>query len=126
MAKALSWEELRTMAESTTSVVYAEFVDEGFVFIGPVVSFTQEGGFAAFKLHWCAMKEGCDPNSRWQICSETDFVYSEKETMPSEKEPGRIFFKTKNGGTTIYLNGHEVIDPAQVVGIDPRFLQHQG
>lgn len=126
MAKVLSWDEVRTKVEATTIVVYAEFVDEGFVFIGPIVSFTQEGGSAAFRLRWCAVKEGCDSDSPWQSSPDTEFSYEKKKVIPSEKEPGRIFFKTQTGGATIYLDGRKVLDPANVVGIDPRFLQQQG
>lgn len=126
MAKVFQWLEVQSMFVAVSSAVYFELVCEGFLFVGPLISFTQEGDSVAFKLQWCAMREGCDPNSRWRIYLGTDFTYDKKESVPAEKEPGRIYFSTETGGVSIYLNGRKVVDPAQVEGLDPRFLQHQG
>ena len=126
MVRTLSLEELQSGIAASETVVFAEFVEGGCVLMGPVAKLERGGGDAIFQMLWCAMNDAHRPESGWSNCCVIAYNFHEDGLELTEKEPGRIFFKTKTGGATIYLNGQKVLEPEKVEGIDPRFLEHQG
>lgn len=126
MAKIVLLEELRSRVAASGTTVFAEFVEGGCVLLGPVDRLERRGDDAIFQMLWCAMNDAHQPGSGWSNCCVVAYNFREDSLRLIEKEPGRIFFKTQTGGATIYLDGRKVLDPSNVEGIDPRFLEHQG